>query len=191
MIVEPESVGEPVVLAKHYIRELVVENFRHPRSGEIYTRSLFNVSNARPVMIFPITPDRKVITLHQFRHGAKTVVIEIPGGNPKANQTDLDAAKSELREETGYESSQWQLICPKMWWEPDSLRVQYSGYLAADCVKTAEPRPSKNEHIQVEIFTIKKWLEMIWNGDIHDSKTIVLTMLALPYLGLAITGDLA
>lgn len=190
MVLEPEVVGESEVLAKHYVRELIRENFRHPVTGKIYDRSMLRVS-ARPVIIFPVTPDKKIIAIHQFRHAAKETVIEIPGGNPKGDQTDIEVASAELKEETGYESSRWQLLCPKMWWDPDSVRVHYSGYLAADCIKTREPQPSKNEHIEVEIFGLNEWLDMIWEGKILDSKTIVLTMLALPYLGLAITGDFA
>lgn len=186
MVKVPRSVGEPTVLARHYIRELVTEDFVHPKTAETYTRSMFYVKS-RPVIIFPVTSKKEVIFIRQYRHAAKEILAEIPGGNPKGEQTEIETLKSEFREETGYAPGRIIQLCPAMWWEPDSLRAQYSSYLATDCVKIGEPQPSKMEYIvEVGTVAIEKWLEMIWAGVVLDSKTIVLTMLALPHLGMEI-----
>lgn len=189
MLETPKSIGEPVVLASRYGKELIAEDFKHPRTGETYTYILNHMPKARPVMVFPLTVDRRVIYLRQFRHAAKEVLIEIPGGNPKDGQAPIDVASAELMEETGYAPGKLQSIGPAMWWEPDVLRVQYNCYLATDCIKIGEPQLDEYEYIEADTVPLEKWIEMIGAKMITDSKTIVLTMLALPYLGVTLKYD--
>jgi 8-oxo-dGTP pyrophosphatase MutT (NUDIX family) len=67
--------------------------------------------NIRPdvVLVFPITTDGKVIMVRQYKHGAKEILLEFPGGvfDPAEELASI-AALRELREETGYFSSNMQ-----------------------------------------------------------------------------------
>jgi len=64
--------------------------------------------NIRPdvVLVFPVTAGGKVILVRQYKHGAKEVLLEFPGGvfDP-AEELPSVAALRELREETGYTSA--------------------------------------------------------------------------------------
>jgi ADP-ribose pyrophosphatase len=57
------------------------------------------------VLTFPVTSDNKVIMVRQYKHGAKEILLEFPGGifDP-AEESPRDAALREMREETGYHS---------------------------------------------------------------------------------------
>ncbi|MEO1123540.1 MAG: NUDIX hydrolase, partial [Cyanobacteria bacterium J06639_16] len=53
-------------------------------------------------LVLPITVDREVIFVHQYRHGAGEVLLELPAGTFDPQQEAAEtAALRELQEETG------------------------------------------------------------------------------------------
>jgi len=69
--------------------------------------------NIRPdvVLVFPVTADDKVIMVRQYKHGAKEILLEFPGGiiDPGGELPQI-AARRELREETGYSSTNFEAL---------------------------------------------------------------------------------
>jgi ADP-ribose pyrophosphatase len=55
------------------------------------------------VAVLALTPTQEVVLVRQFRPGPEKVVLEMPGGVVEDHQSPLDAARAELREESGYE----------------------------------------------------------------------------------------
>lgn len=88
-------------LANYRIFRSRKDTRRSPRTGSIH--QFYVLEAADWVNVIPLTPDDKVVMVHQFRHGRETVCLEIPGGivDPTDN-TPGDAARRELLEETGY-----------------------------------------------------------------------------------------
>ena len=63
------------------------------------------------VNVVALTSDRQLVMVEQFRHGTNTVELEIPGGIIDARDlSPLAAGLRELREETGYEAGQAQIL---------------------------------------------------------------------------------
>jgi ADP-ribose pyrophosphatase len=54
------------------------------------------------VIILPIFEDSSILMLVNYRHGAGTNLLELPGGLVQANENPSDTARRELLEETGY-----------------------------------------------------------------------------------------
>lgn len=55
------------------------------------------------VNVIAVTAERQLVMIEQYRHGSKTIELEIPGGMIDANDASPEqAAVRELREETGY-----------------------------------------------------------------------------------------
>jgi 8-oxo-dGTP pyrophosphatase MutT (NUDIX family) len=57
--------------------------------------------------IVAITPEREVVLLRSYKHGTRVVSLAVPAGYVEDGEQPLAAAQRELREETGYESSDW------------------------------------------------------------------------------------
>jgi 8-oxo-dGTP pyrophosphatase MutT (NUDIX family) len=60
------------------------------------------------VAIVPVTKENKLILVKQFRTTLKKIIWEFPMGGIDKKETPLDAAKRELREETGMTAEKWK-----------------------------------------------------------------------------------
>ena len=69
-------------------------------NGKTSTRE-YNIHNGA-VCVIPLLPDGEVLLERQYRYPLREVITEIPAGKLDAPDEDpLEAAKRELREETG------------------------------------------------------------------------------------------
>jgi len=76
---------------------------RSPRTGELH--DFYVLESCDWVNVVPLTADRRVVMIHQYRHGIDGFTLEIPGGMvDEEDPSPLAAARREMREETGYDS---------------------------------------------------------------------------------------
>ena len=146
------------------------------------------------VNIVPVTLDKKVLLIRQYRHAAGEHMVEIPGGttDPKpaadgavdindkgvtwGNEDILDAAKRELLEETGYESQNWRYL-GYHFPNPALQSNRMHTFLALDCKKVAELNLDPFEEIEVMPVSIEECIEIFQQGKIQHS--IVAASLAM------------
>jgi 8-oxo-dGTP pyrophosphatase MutT (NUDIX family) len=80
-----------------------------PRTQQV--QDVYVIDCVNWVNVIAVTPDQHLVMIEQYRHGSKTVELEIPGGMIDAKDASPTAAGlRELREETGYEGENPRLI---------------------------------------------------------------------------------
>lgn len=179
--------GERRVAIAAYGKEVYWREFVFPDGRRIDHLAIRGVGN--PVLVFPVTEDREVIAVRQFRFAANCFLLEIPGGCPKERQSAEDTLKAELLEETGYEAGQILKIGGQTWFEPASSGTPYEPYLALGCRKVREPEPDETEIMRVELYPLEEWIGMAMRGKVVDNKTLAMTLLALPHLGFKVVRE--
>lgn len=96
------------------------------------------------------TPEGQFVLVEQFRHGIRKSSLELPSGMIEPEETPLEAARRELREETGYEAERWRLVgrCAP---EP-SKHTNYAYIFFADgAVRTGDPALDESEDLAVRL----------------------------------------
>ncbi|WP_053957369.1 NUDIX domain-containing protein [Inediibacterium massiliense] len=121
--------------------------------------------------IVPITENKKIIMVKQFRKPIEEILIEIPAGKLDEGEDPYDCAIRELKEETGYTAQNVEYLFSFYTSAGFSNEMIYL-YVAKDLI-LGEANPDEGEYIEVEEYSIEELLEMIYNGQIKDSKTIM------------------
>ena len=120
--------------------------------------------------IIPILPDGRVLMERQFRYAHGRVMLEIPAGKlDTPDEIPLEAAKRELREETGAIAKKITYlgsIAPS----PALINEIIHLYLAED-LSFGESQLDDGEFLDVEYIHIDKLYDMVMRGEITDAKT--------------------
>lgn len=80
-----------------------------PRTGQEH--EVHVIDSVNWVNVIAVTPEDQLVMVEQYRHGSNTVELEIPGGmmDPTDN-SPVETAVRELREETGYEGENARVL---------------------------------------------------------------------------------
>lgn len=135
------------------------------------------------VQVVALTDDHKMIMVQQYRHAADGFFLELPGGtaDPHEKGNNLEAAKRELLEETGYEPDKIIKIGSH---RPNPALQNNSNdvFLATGCKKVKSPSLDPFEDLTVELLLVKEVYEKLFQGKIEHSLMIAGLCLAQPHL---------
>lgn len=135
------------------------------------------------VCVIPITEDGKVIVERQFRYPVDTVITEIPAGKLDSKTEDrLEAAKRELREETGYTADEW-IDMGDYCGAAAFCDERISMYMARGLHK-GERDLDEDEFLDVYEVPLSELVEQVMSGEIFDGKTQVAILKAARRLGM-------
>lgn len=129
--------------------------------------------------IIPIDlKSREIYLIKQYRPGPDCDSIEIPAGSIGKNETLLEAAKRELKEELGYEAKEWR---PLGSFSSSTDRVQgrqQNVFFAWDLKKVGEGQADTGGKAEILKLSIEEAKKMIYRGEILDIMASMAIMLA-------------
>jgi ADP-ribose pyrophosphatase len=129
----------------------------------------------------PIQADQ-VLMLRQYRLALGETILELPAGTRHDDESWLDCAQRELREETGFRAGQL-ISLGEVWPAPGVTNELMAVYLAADLT----PGPlaaDADEQIEVQPLPMATLLPMALNGQLQDAKSVVGILRAAAHLGI-------
>lgn len=99
--------------------------------------------------------------------------LSFPGGRVDKGEEPLQAAKREVKEETGYGFESWRLV--SVWQPHTKLEWFIYFYIASNGLKIAEPKHDAGEKIEVkaENFDSVKQLSITKAGYLGESKDLI------------------
>jgi len=165
------------ILAKgHYLTFRIDRVMR--ADGSIATRDVCGHPGA--VAILAIDDEERVLLVHQWRHPAGGVLLEIPAGTLDVDEKTGEvedhaiAAPRELEEETGMRASDWRLLA-SFWTAPGFATELMHLYLATGLREAGEGRrgPDEDEHLRLTAIPWRVALAMAEAGEIRDAKSLV------------------
>jgi ADP-ribose pyrophosphatase len=129
------------------------------------------VQHGGSAVMMPIDDKNRILLVRQYRLPARASLWELPAGRVDKGETVLQAAKRELREETGYKAKKWTKLA-SFYVSPGFLAEKMTIFLASDLME-GDKEPMEDERIELQWFRAKELDEMIAAGKIQDAKTIV------------------
>ena len=115
-------------------------------------------------------PEPRVLLERQYRHAAQDYLWELPAGRIDPGEQELQAAKRELIEETGYRADHWRRIL-KFYASPGFIAETMAVYMATG-LHAGEAQPEDDEVIYKRLLPLSAVVRMILKGTIRDGKTI-------------------
>ena len=128
------------------------------------------VKHVGAVAVVAMDSDGRIAIEHQFRYPFHDVLMEIPAGKLDFEDEDpLEAARRELREETGITATNFDYLGPFYPTCAYSTEVIHL-YFAWD-LQFGERELDEDESINVEMIDLSKMVQLIFEGKVPDGKT--------------------
>lgn len=138
------------------------------------------VEHGGSVVIIPVDHEGNLLFVRQYRHAAKTDLLELPAGTRDGNEPYEECAAREIREETGMAAGRLEKV-GEFYLAPGYSTEFMVVFFATD-LKDDPLEADDDEFLQVEKIPVKRAFEMVEQGNILDAKSLAAFLLARPYL---------
>lgn len=133
------------------------------------------VEKGPSVFVIAITASKEILLVNLFRYTTGHEGWEVPCGGVNTSESLLDAAKRELKEETGCIGNSWQNLGAF-----DSMNGITNGvshvFMAQDITWTNENEQTEEGITKLKAFSIKEIFELIQTGAMNDGLSIATLM---------------
>lgn len=198
MVQEWQKVGPPILLldklscilgelgqvvqhlqnAQKYGLSMSVQKFRSPEGnvGDYYL-----IDHPTWAVVCPITDDKKVVLVKQFKQGANEVIWEFPAGRIEDDQTPQAAAMAELMQETGYSTDEANMTeTGKIWMSTRKSSCYFHTFVATECKRSGSQNLDAGEGmVEVQAVCQREFWRMVRDGEIQEASTLNAALFAL------------
>ena len=122
------------------------------------------------VSILPVK-DGCFYFVKQFRYAVHRLMTEIPAGLIDPGETPKEAAVRELQEEIGLKPLRLEYLC-SIQPSPGFLDEEHTIFMA-ESFEVSKLDEDEDEFLQIEIYSKEQLRQMMQDGSISDSKTII------------------
>lgn len=117
------------------------------------------------IAVLPIDKDGNTYLVGQYRYTINSYSWELPEGGC-LNESPLDAAKRELKEETGLIAEKWTFLGEQ--YLSNSVTDEKSMMFLAENLTLQASEPESTEVLQIKKIPVKEAIQMVLNGEIKD-----------------------
>ena len=142
---------------------------RSPKDGEVHT---FQVAvSPGGVAVLTLTDDGRLVMVDQFRHGTRTLSLELPSGVVEDGEAPEEAARRELREETGFEGGEARVLgCFEL--NPSWQKTTVHAVLVRGARRDGEKDEDEGEDIRVRPLPVAEVRRRVLAGEIDAAVTL-------------------
>jgi ADP-ribose pyrophosphatase len=133
------------------------------------------VQKEAAVWILPVTMEKQIVLIRNYRYAVDDWCWEIPAGSIKAGQSPEEAALAELAEEVGGEAQQLDYIGQS--YMANGICDEVGHFFLATGVSLGEPDHEAAEVIEVHLKSIPEVLQMARANEINDAPSALVILL--------------
>lgn len=138
-------------------------------AGNPATYSVVHFKN-KAIGVFPLSDDGYTWLVGQWRYPLNAYSWEIPEGGGPLHEHPLEAAKRELKEETGIVAKQFKELM-QLHTSNSATDEHAIVYLATD-LSFEESEPEESEDLAIKKVHITDVMQMVLNGEITDAISV-------------------
>lgn len=150
-------------------RDRVVEPTPTGRKRRAVVREV--VEHQGSVVVLPVFSDGRVLLVRQYRHAVGDFLWELVAGGIDPGESPLQAARRELREESGYEARRFSRLLT--FYPTPGFATEKMHLYRARGLRAGSARPESDEALEARAFTQRDLEGMIRRGTLRDGKTLV------------------
>ncbi len=144
------------------------------------------VEHQAAACVVPVTADREVLLVRQYRHALRQYVLEVPAGGVDPDDADARAAaERELAEEVGRRAGRLDHLASffnSVGWCTEATEI----FLARDLVEVPPPDDFRAVHeeadMEVVVLALDDAVAAVHDGTITDGKTVIALLRAAHHL---------
>lgn len=149
-------------------------------TGQVAIREI--VRHRGAVAVLPRRPDGRFLFVRQFRKPAEQMLLEVVAGVLELDEDPADAARRELREETGYEAATLRPL-GEVYPSPGYIDERIRIFAAEVGERPGERALDHDERVEVVDLAGSEFEQLVRRGQVVDGKTLAVWTLYRASLG--------